>query len=159
LGFDLEKFRSTDFERRTARVSVPALSMFFGPDEKAEFTVQCLSGPEAFTAENRVAANSVKEKAIALLSSAKVSDKSKGLLKLYGLDGETTPDQLVKMIAYVELGVCSVKLDQHDVVRMAEYSLPSVLALFSEINSLTNLGFVPLGESNATGKTQESATG
>lgn len=159
MGFDIEKFRSTDFERRTARVPVPALSMFFGEGEPAEFEVQCLSGPEAFIAENRVAANSVKEEAVTLLSSDKAGDKAKGLMKLFGLDGEVTPDRLVKMIAYVEFGVRSMKLEQHDVVRMAQYSLSSVLALFAEINRLTNLGYVPSGESIATGGTQESATG
>ena len=153
---DLERFRTTDFERRTARVSVPALSTFFG-EGPAELVVQSLTGSEVFRAEGRVQQNAAREEAIKLLSSTKAKDIGQGILKMFGLTDDV-PGALVKAIAYVEFGTVLDGFEQSDSVRLADFLPDTFLSLFNKIHELTGLGHVPVGELNATGITPESGT-
>lgn len=149
---NLDNFRSAQFERRTARVAVPALSDFFEDGQEPVITVQNLTGPEVFQAEQRIAQNRNIEGIVKALAGEKPAEVIDGVMESLGLTG-SVPDALAKAIAYVEFGVASVKLEQEDAVRLAEFYIESFLKLFNEINRLTGLGHVPPGESSASGQT------
>lgn len=154
---NLEKFRAAEFERRTAQVKVPALSHFFDEGQPAEWTVQGLTGPEYFKVEARIRQNSAKAEIMKAFASDDIREQVKAFMASIGISDDAD-DSLVKMVAYVEFGVASVDLEQHDVVRLAEYHILTVLKAFGVIHDLTSQGHVTAGESNATGTTPESET-
>jgi hypothetical protein len=158
MPFDIEKFRTAEFERRTAAVPVPGLAGFFGDGQEAEITVQSLTGPEVYRAEQRVAANKSIETLVQKLAGGNGAEAVEAVLDAMGVAGTSVPDALAKAIAYVEFGCRSIELTQSDAVRLAEYHIDSFLSLFNKINSLTALGHVPLGESNASGQTNGCET-
>lgn len=149
---NLEQFRKAQLERRTARVAVPSLSDFFEDGQEPVITVQSLTGPEVFRAEQRIAQNRNIEGIVKALAGEKPGEVVDGVMQSLGLTG-SVPDALAKAIAYVEFGVESIKLEQEDAVRLAEFYIDAFLKLFNEINRLTGLGHVPPGESNASGQT------
>jgi len=153
MPFEIEKFRTTEYERRTDPVPVPALAGFFEDGEKPEIVVQSLTGPEVYRAEQRVAANKSIETLVKKLAGGNGAEAVDAVLDAMGVSGTSVPDALAKAIAYVEFGCQSIDLTQSDAVRLAEYHIDSFLSLFNKINSLTALGHVPLGESNASGAT------
>ena len=148
---NVDKFRAAQFERRTATVKVPELSAFFDEGQKPELTVQNLTGPEVFEAEQRVSKNRNIEGLVKKLLKA-TPEKMDALLEGMGIS-DNVPDALVKAIAYCEFGIASADLQQQDIVRLAEYHVQAFLRLFNKINSLTGLGHVLPGESNASGTT------
>jgi hypothetical protein len=154
---NLEKFRAAEFERRTARVDVPALSEFFNDGQKAAWEVQGLTGPEYFKAEARIRQNSAKAEILKAFASENIKTKVQAFMQSIGISDDAD-ESLVKMVAYVEMGVASVNLEQPDVVRLAEYHVLTMLKVFGVIYDLTCQGHVTSGESNATGTTPESAT-
>ncbi|BBO74365.1 hypothetical protein DSCW_17820 [Desulfosarcina widdelii] len=151
MPFNIEKYRTTEYERRTEPVPVPALAAFFDDDEKPVIVVQNLTGPEVYRAEQRVAVNKNLEGLVKKLADGKGAEAIEAALEALGLGGSSVPDALAKAIAYVQFGCASVKLEQSDAVRLAEFHIDSFLKLFNAINRLTSLGHVPLGESNASG--------
>ncbi len=153
MPFDIEKYRATEYERRTELVPVPALAAFFDEGEDPGFTVHSLTGPEVYRAEQRIGANRNVEGLVAKLVGGNSKDAVDAILEKLGVAGSSVPDALVKAIAYVEFGVASAALSQNDVVRMAEYHIDTFLSLFNTINRLTALGHVPVGESTASGAT------
>ena len=154
---NLEKFRAAEFERRTARVPVPALADFFDEGAPAELVVQGLTGPEVFEAERRREQNRNIDELVKMLASKNVKTRVSAAAESLGFTGDAH-STLVKAIAFVELGVVSDDLAQEDVVRMAEFHIDTVLALFKQINTLTGLGHVTVGKSNASGQTTASGT-
>jgi len=158
MPFEIEKFRTTEHERRTETVPVPALAGFFDEGEKPEIVVQSLTGPEVYRAEQRVKVNKRIEEIIEKLADGEGADAVEAALDALGVGNKSVPDSLAKAIAYVQFGCQSVELTQDDSVRLAEYHIDSFLSLFNKINSLTALGHVSLGESNASGQTRGCKT-
>jgi len=62
MGFDIDKFDSTEFVERTRDIPVPTLKKFFGKDEKPTWTVRCISGPEMFLASEQAQAAGKKDR-------------------------------------------------------------------------------------------------
>lgn len=154
---NLEQFRAAAFERRTARVPVPALADFFDEGTPAEFTVHSLTGPEVFQAERRKEQNQNLDELVKLLSGKNTKNRVEAVAESLGFTGNAHA-VMVKAIAYVEFGVASEQLTQEDVVRLAEYHIDTVLKLFRKIDELTGLGHVTVGKSKASGQTTASGT-
>ena len=105
---NLEKFRQTQFERRTATVPVPELSdVLFDDGEKPELTVHSLTGHEVAKGQGKSPSktNSIN-KLIEKIVSEKASTKVQGLQQALGLSDDV-PDDLVHRIAICEFGVAS----------------------------------------------------
>ena len=147
---NLEKFKAATFERRTATVPVPALSSFFDEGKKPELTVQGLTGQEVAKARQRVKQNTALGELIEKVISEKASTKIKGLQQALGLSDDV-PDDLVYRIAVAEFGISSVKFEQEDCVKLADACPETFYLVTSKILSLTGLGQVHQGESNASG--------
>ena len=147
---NLEKFRQSKFERRTATVSVPGLSAFFDDGQKAELTVQGLTGQEIAKARERVNQNKAINELVDKLISEKASERVAAIQQALGLSDDV-PNDLVYRIAVCEFGVASVKLEQEDCVKLVATCPETFYQLTSKILSLTGMGQAPLGESNASG--------
>ena len=149
---NLENFKQAKFERRTATVPVPALSAFFDDSQKAELTVQGLTGQEVARARERVQQNTAINELVEKIVSEKASSKIQGLQQALGL-ADDVPDDLVYRIAVAEFGISSIKFEQEDCVKLAAICPETFYQVTSKILSLTGMGQVPLGESNASGTT------
>lgn len=150
---NLEKFRQTQFERRTATVPVPELcDVLFDDGEKPELTVHSLTGHEVARARERVQQNNSINELIEKIVSEKASTKVQGLQQALGLSDDV-PDDLVHRIAICEFGVASINLEQEDCVKLAVVCPEALYKLSSKILFLTGMGQVPQGESNASGTT------
>ncbi|WP_419663242.1 hypothetical protein Dvar_36380 [Desulfosarcina variabilis str. Montpellier] len=150
---NLEKFKQANFERRTATVPVPALSAFFDDGQKAELTVQGLTGQEIARARERIQQNTAINELVEKIVSEKASSKIEGLQQALGLTDEV-PNDLVYRIAICEFGVVSVNLEQEDCVKLAANCPETFYQVTSKILSLTGMGQVPQGELIASGTTQ-----
>jgi hypothetical protein len=151
---DLTKFRESRWQRRTASVKLPALSGLY---DDPVVKVQNLTGSEVYDAESRVLRNSSVADLIIKIASQVKRDKVDGILETLGFN-DNVPDALVKAIAYVEFGTVTPKFEQSDAVKLADVSFESFMLLFRKIDQLTGAGSVMLGESNASGTTNGSAT-
>jgi hypothetical protein len=151
---NLDKFKQAEFERRTAVIPVPGLSAFFDDGQKAELTVQGLTGHEVARARDRAKQNAAIHELVEKIVGEKASSKIQGIQQALGLSDDV-PDDLVYRIAVCEFGVASVKLAQEDCVKLADVSPEDFYQITTRILSLTGLGQVPLGESNASGTTNE----
>lgn len=151
---DIKKFKSAEFERRTAPVPVPGLSAFFDDSKKAEFIVQGLTGEEVAKARERVNQNKSINELIESVLSKKTSDKVRGIQQALGI-GKEVPDDLAYRIALCEFGVVSVHLEQEDCVKLAAVCPVAFYEVTSKILELTGIGQVHPGESNASGTRSE----
>jgi hypothetical protein len=154
---NIDKFKQANFERRTALVPVPGLSAFFDNGETPELTVQGLTGHEVAKARERVKQNSAINELVEKIVSEKASSKIRGLQQALGLSDDV-PDDLVYRIAVCEFGVASVKLEQEDCVKLADICPEDFYLITSKILTLTGLGQVHPGESNASGTPSASKT-
>lgn len=136
---NLEKFRNTQFKRRTETVPVPALSQLFDEGEKVEFIVQNLTGEEVAIARERVKQNTALVEIVDKLVSSKAGQQIEGIKDALGM-GDNTPDDLVYRHAVAEFGIQSPSMNQSDCVRLAQ-NFPAVFYdLTSKIFTLTGLG-------------------
>jgi hypothetical protein len=150
--FKLDHFRREEFSRRKALVKVPSLSKYFDGDPIIE--VQSLTGSEVFLAEHRSQANQGIEEFIKALNNSSMRVKVEAALEAMGINSEATPE-LIKAVAYVELGTVSVKFTQSDLIKMAENKVVDFWRLYKKISSLSDMGSIPVGELSATGATLE----
>ncbi len=157
MPFNLQRFKTTEFQRRTEDVPVPGLASFFDEDDPAVLTVQNLVGEEIARARLRVSQNSAIDELVSRLVSERAASKIDGIQQALGL-GDDVPDDLVYRIAVAEFGICSADFQQEDCVKMAAVAPEDFYALTQKIFALTGLGQVPLGESNASGTTSASGT-
>lgn len=151
---DLAAFRASQWERRTASVTVPALSGLY---DDPVVLVQNLSGPEVYDAESRVLRNSSVADLVMKIASKIKSQRTEGIMEAIGFT-DNVADALVKAIAYVEFGTVDPHFEQEDAVKLADVSITSFMILFRKIDELTGLGAVMLGESNVSGTTSGSGT-
>lgn len=151
---DLSKFRASNWERRTASVKIPALSGLY---DDPTVLVQNLTGAEVYEAEGRVRRNADISETVRKIASAISKEKAEGIVEALGIS-DTVPSAMVKAIAYIEFGTVEPKFDQSDAVKLAEISFDAFFVVFRKIDELTAAGAVMMGESIASGPTEESAT-
>jgi hypothetical protein len=148
--FNAEKFKTVDFERRTASVPVPALSAFFPedtPPEDRTITVQCLTGTEVGRANERVKTNKNLSALVEKVISERISTKVDGTIEAFGIAKRDDPtDDTVRRIAVLEYGLVDFELDQAACVKFNNAYPVEFRKLTDKIFELTGLGMVPLGE-------------
>lgn len=151
---DLDKFRDSQWKRRTASVTLPALSGLY---DDPVVTVQNLTGSEVYDAESRVLRNSSVADLIVKIASQVKRQKVDGILESLGFS-DNLADAMVKAIAYVEFGTVNPHFEQSDAVKLADVSISSFMLLFRKIDELTGAGAVMVGESIASGTPNGSGT-
>ena len=163
----LQEFRTTDYRTRTATVPTPvreypSLAPFFKNDGPQEFEVRALTGEEIYTAEHRVQINKDLPGAIEAIMKRFTAQRIEAVLDSMGL-GDGVPDQKVYEQAVIQFGVAKiggveVELTQEDAVKFLDHCTAAGRLLFKRILTLSNMGNIPSGESNASGTTRGSET-
>jgi hypothetical protein len=163
----LQEFRTTDYEPRKATVPTPlkkypSLAPFFKSKEPQEFEIRALTGEEIYTAEHRVQINKDLPGVIEAIMQRFAAQKINTILDSMGL-GESVPDQKVYEQTVIQFGIekiggVDVQLTQEDAVKFLDNCTAAGRLLFKKILTLSNMGNIPLGESNASGTTQGSET-
>ena len=155
---DFDKFKITDFERRTATVTVPALSAFADAGKDAcEIEVQALTGEEVARARERVKQNAAVAQIIEKFAGDNVPDLVEAMKEKLGMN-DAVPNDGVYRIAVLEFGIVGNPLPQDQCVKMFNHAPEAFYSLTDKILELTGLGSVPVGEPIASGEIQESAT-
>jgi len=164
MTFDLKKFDTAKFRRRTAEEPVPELEEFFaeagkkaaGKKKKNEppvFRVQSLTGHELAEVKQAVRNNGSLEALAEALTSQVTKEQMAGFREALGL-ADKNPDDLVMRLAVLRLGCVDPAMEQSRAVRLAD-AYPSVFyRLTDRILTLTGQGKT-LGESNASGTTRK----
>ena len=147
--FNLDKFRDTEFKRRTKEVPVPECGEFFPKSAKKKiWIVQNLTGEELYAMREAVERNLDIEKTVAALAAGQNAEVVKDAL---GLTGKV-PTELARRLSVFVFGSASPKIERSDAVKFAEkYSLVFD-RLTNEIMILSGLGSKP-GEKNGSGTT------
>lgn len=155
---DFDKFKITEFERRTALVKVPALSAFADEGKgSCEIKVQALTGQEVAMARERVRQNAGLKVIIEKFMGGNVPDLVEAMQEKMGMTDSVPPDAVYR-IAVLEFGVVGNPLPQDQCVKMLSHAPEAFFSLTDKILELTGLGGVPVGEPNASGEIQESET-
>lgn len=152
MAFDLKKYRSEKFKDRTKEIPVPALKKWFDNGDKPVFVVKGLEGEDLFQVRNAVNRNKNLEEIISQLVSEDIGEKVEAALKAIGI-GEELPDDYVRRLHTVKLGMVKPKFTFEDVKLIAKRHAIIFTNLSEEIMALTGMG--QLGESTASGKTQK----
>lgn len=145
MGFDLARFQGTQFQARSAEVSLPALSHFFGPDEPPIFRVRGLSFEELARADVAADRSKVMLGLIEALAGKSAPEQVAALKDALG-HGEATPEHAVKRMEMLALGALEPALALSDVVRLADAFPIEFRILTDKIVELTGLGKVWAGQ-------------
>jgi hypothetical protein len=155
MGFDIEKFRSTKFMPREEDISVPDLAEFFAEDEKPVWRLRGLTGPEMAKVNEAVTQNKNLAETLEKIVSQVASEKTEAILEALSLT-DNVPDDIVRRIALLKMGSVEPKMTQEACVKMAEYFPVPFYSLTTKVIELTGHGYKNLGESIASGQTNES---
>lgn len=142
MGFDISKFETTTFKHREVVIPVPEFAVFFGEEDKPEWTVRGLTGPELAQVNDAVATNKNVEgvlEAIAGHFGVKDVDVLKGVV---GLPAESENDDLVRRFNMLALGSVTPECPHKIAVKMGQTFPRALYRLTNEIIQLTGLGMV-----------------
>lgn len=137
MAFNGEKFERAQFERRKARVSVPALSPFFDEGETPEWEVRGLTAVElhkALEASRRQGSIESIVKAIAANQ-----DQAGAVRRALGLSKDT-PGEIAKRLEMLVMGSVAPTIELPAAVKLAENFPIEFLSLTNEISELTGQG-------------------
>lgn len=155
MNFNKTKFMKQQFEPRTARVAVPALSVWFDntddEDKQCFFTVRGLTGEElARTLESSLRVKDMHTIVEAIANTDGAKDK---IMDALGL-GTDTPADIIKRLE--QLDKCSVapKLDLEVAKKLAQTFPIEFYTLTNKITELTGLG-MDVKKSPASGQDQK----
>ena len=154
---DFDKFKITDFERRTATVKMPALTAFADEGKDVcEIEVQALTGEEVARARERVKQNAGLAEIIEKFAGGSLPDLVEAMKEKLGMTESVTADAVYR-IAVLEFGIVGHPLPQDQCVKLFNHAPEAFYDLTNKILELTGLGSVPAGEPSASGEIQESA--
>lgn len=143
--FDMALFASTKFEHRTAEISVPEMKDFYPAGVKPTLEVRGLTGEEISVAEFEVAINQQANREFSDSSVGEEIIKAiKTLTRISG--GESTPDNHVKMLNFVRMGLVNPKLSQELVIKFATVYPVEFRMAYMKITELTGRGQATAGK-------------
>ena len=158
MGFDVKRFMSAKFEDRLGEVKAPQLRTFFGEGEEPVFKVRGLTGEEIAHVRKAMKTAVDQEELVRQLMSQNARSKAGAIMEELGLAGDSVPEEYVRHIELIRRGSVDPDLmnDRDVIVKIGREGATTFWALGDKILSLTGLGRLVLGESNASGATQES---
>ena len=143
---DFEKFKSTQFERRTTFVEVPTLSAFAGEGEKVcRVEIQGLVGEEVATARERVKENAALETIIEKFAGESIPEIVEAAKEKLGFTDSVKRDAVYRL-AVLEFGLVGCPLDRPECVKLFAVNPEAFYLITDKILEITGLGQVPLGE-------------
>ena len=154
MAFDIKKFRNLKTQPRIKEVLVPQLQVLFDEDEKPVFKVRNLTGHELAVCNEAVKANTQIRALVEKLLSESAKEKAQAICESLGVNSDKTPDDLVRRIQLLRLGVIEPELTNEDCVRFASMFPEPLYDLTNQILQLTHLG-ADLGEYKDSGMIKE----
>ena len=143
MGFDANKFESTQFKQRTTIIPVPEMKQFFGEDEPL-WEVRCLSAIELAIANDAVTVNNNVSGVINAISSQLKSDKVEAIKEIIGISSDTVPEDIVRRYSMLSSGSVNPTCPYSVAVKLGNTFPTTLFKLTNEIIRLTGLG--QLGE-------------
>lgn len=156
MGFDLGKFEQTPFEYRTQEVPADEVADFFDKDDKKVFVVRGLDSRELFQAQAAAAKSSNLTELIKEITGKNAKKAADAALQLLGIR-EDMPSEYVRSLHTVRMGTVEPKLQQSQVVKLADTSPALFTRLKIVIDNLSGQG-KDAGELNASGTKSKSKT-
>ena len=143
---DWNKFKNTQFERRTATVEVSSLSAFADEAGKpCKIEVQNLTGEEVATARERVKENSALLTVLEKFAGGTVPEVVEAAKEKLGMTGTVKSDAVYRL-AVLEFGLVGSPLERPECVKLFAANPEAFYSITDKILELTGLGQVPLGE-------------
>jgi hypothetical protein len=152
MGFDIDQFVQAKLKPRQIEVPVPTLKDWFG-DAEPVFKVRGLDGEEFYKVKESVEKRRDMQAIAQQLFSGKGEAIAKAVEEFYG----TAPDEYVKQIETLKMGVVDPPLDHVAALKLVKNFPVPMSDVFRQIMLATGLGS-ELGESKGCGKIPESAT-
>jgi hypothetical protein len=152
MGFDLKKFRKSELKPRTDTVKLPEMKAWFGDDEPV-FVVRGLVGEEFYHVKEAVEKRRDIQAIAAQLFSGKGEAIASAVQEFYG----SAPDEYVKLIEAIKIGVTEPELDHSDAMKLVKNFPVQANEIFKKIMLLTGVGS-ELGESKGCGEIPASDT-
>lgn len=150
MGFNTKQFMSQKFEPRTQVVPVPGLAPFFSENEKPEFTVRNIEGPELAEVHNAVSINKGIDQILEKIVSEKLSDKINAIRESIGM-GDKVPGEIVRRLEMLVRGSVKPVITLDIAVKICKTYPIEFYELTNKITQLTGLGKV-LGKPKPSGK-------
>ena len=140
MAFDISKFEQKQYKDRTDDIAVPELKEFFGDDEKAVWTIRCLSANELAAANEAVENNLNIDGLIGALASGGSKEKIEAVKEAIGLPTDKTPNDLVKRFSMLVSGSVSPECPQNIALKLAHNFPVTFYNLTNRIIELTGRG-------------------
>jgi len=146
MPFDVEKFRESKLEPRTAVVRfkdpAPALVKFFGEGQPVQWTVRGLSGRDVHSA-NEAAAKQKNRQDLAAALAADSDQRAAAIREALGLSmvGKATPAEMAKRLEMFVAASVEPVVDMQIAVKFAEVFPVEFFEVIAKINELTGQGF------------------
>ena len=156
MAFDTERFKTSNYSRRTFDMPVPDLKDFFDEDETPIWKLQGITALEFAEVNDAIANNRDKLEIVQqVLSAISAEDKVQAILEASGVSSEDVPNDYVRRIELLQRGSVEPKCDHTLAKKLADVHGVTFYALTRKIDELSGMG-QQLGESNASGQTSQS---
>lgn len=139
MSFNYDQFDAANVTFPTKKIPVPELKEFFGDGEEPMWEIKPLTGLELSIAE-QAAQNFEKLKGlIESIVGDNVKEMKQGFGELLGRTKDTTPEQYLKWLKYIEFGSVPT-CPEHIVVKLAQTKAGTFRRLAYEISVLSAQG-------------------
>lgn len=138
MAIDLELYRRTRLEPRTAELRFPEMALLCAPGNEPVFVVRALTGEEIARA-NEASDRLARTRAAIEAMIAGGTVRREAFADLL-LGGDATPEDLAKRIEHALVGVVDPALDRETVLRLFADFPVCLFALTNKILELTGLG-------------------
>ncbi len=155
MGFDLEKFRSAQYEHRKEAVPVPDLGYMFDGDDKPEWVVRGLTAAELQQCTEASKGQEAASLIMSALMDAALSRNQKEvkIREALGLSTGEVPGEIKKRMEMLVRGSITIEnLTLADTALLQERHPIEFMTLTNKIVQLTGQGQVSLGESKPSGE-------
>ena len=144
MGFDANKFDTTNFKHRTAEVMVPELKDFYAEGDKAVWQVRGLTGEELAIVNEAITANKNLSSLVSAIVSKVTEEKVQAIKESMGLPSDSVPSDIVRRISMLVQGSVEPECSQELAVKIARVHPTVFFKITNKIIDLTGAG--QLGE-------------
>jgi len=143
VAFQLDKFKRTEYEPRTAEVKVKteAIQALFDAEDKKVFVVKGLSNVEI--ARTHAARDTAKNREALLIASeaSEAVDVAEAIKGLMELNDDTTPAKAAFYLETFRQGLVEPKMEFLETLKFSKVAAFDVQIMANEILELTGLGY------------------
>ena len=151
FAFDMAKFQSAQYEDRIDNIHVPEMVDFYPEGTKPMIKVKGLTAEELAKSEYEVSLN---RQTINEMNKLNVDDNTisalRTIMRSYGT--EDTPDNHVKMLNFVRIGMLEPKMNHDEVIKFSNVFPIEFRQVYIKIAELTGRGSQALGKPKGSGK-------